>query len=557
MKGYMQTFSLRDMFLLCRIRKEVSVNQNKNSFLMPLIFAIVLAFGVLIGTKIGPAVNSKPQYTAKGDNALIREVMGYIKEQYVDTVNIDSIVNLMTQNYLNSPSTIDSIVKFLDPHSSYIHKEDLQSFNEDLEGNFEGVGIEFNIINDTILVVAALTGGPSEKVGIMPGDKIIKINDSLVAGNGITNEKVMTKLRGEKGTHVDVAIYRKGVPGLLDFDIRRAEIPVLSIDASYMADSVTGYIKINKFSKDTPLELDEALNKLLGQGMQKLILDLRGNPGGFLSDAVDMADEFLPDHKLIVYTQGRAVGRHDYFAEKNGLFETGRMEVLINEYSASASEILAGALKDNGRATIIGRRSFGKGLVQQVYPLPDSSALRLTIARYYTPDGRCIQRPYDQGVDAYYQEYLEILENGGELPDSLKKNDKTDWGIHPDIWVSVDTTPDVEFFNVLFNKGYIQQFTYSHYSENPAVYDTYKSLDDFEKNFSVSDDLYREFIRYAAKRDSSVRASDPEFAGAQKRISLAIEAFIARQKWGNDGFYTFLNKFDDTYQVALKHIEMQ
>ncbi len=527
---------------------------KNNRYLLPLAFAGVLAFGVLVGVKIAPVTSSKPLITShEVDDNRISEILKFISYRYVDSVNVDSIMDDFIYDYLNDPETIDEIFKKLDPHSSYIHKEDLQSFNDDLDGNFDGIGIEFNIIDDTILIVAALSGGPSEKIGIMAGDKIIKINDSIVAGNGITNEKVVKKLRGKKGTEVKVEVIRNGDKRLIPFKIIRDVIPVSSIDVAYMADENTGYIKVNKFAKETPVEFADALQGLVNKGMKDLIVDLRGNPGGYLYGAVELADEFLAGEPLIVYTNGRAVGRDDYRAGKNGLFEQGNLVLLINEFSASASEILAGALQDNKRATIIGRRSFGKGLVQEVYPLPDSSAVRLTIARYYTPSGKLIQRPYADGVDEYYSEYISILANGGELPDSLKGKYGS-WGINPDIHVAVDSTPVNKTFNVLFNRGYIQQFSYSTFSENPKAFANYNSVDEFIANYKVSDEQFSKFLKYVSVHDSDHVVSAADISAARPRIETGMKAFIARQKWGNEGYYKYMNQIDNIFLEGVKKL---
>ena len=524
---------------------------------MPIAFAGVLALGVMIGTKISP-FTTKPSLTNyHKENSRIDDIVNFISQRYVDSINVDSIMNAFVGDYLNDPATIDEFFKKLDPHSSYIHKEDLQGFNEELEGNFDGVGIEFNIVDDTILVVAALSGGPSERLGIKAGDKIIMINDSTVAGNGITSDGVMHKLRGKKGTEVNVKIQRKGESNLLAFKIIRDVIPVTSIDASYMIDDKTGYIKVNKFAEETPLEFDNALQTLINSGMKNLILDLRGNPGGYLTGAVELADQFLGGTPLIVYTNGRSVGRTDYRAGKNGLFERGNLVVLINEYSASAAEILAGALQDNKRATIIGRRSFGKGLVQQVFPLPDTSAIRLTIARYYTPSGKSIQRPYTDGVDAYYDQYVSIMMNGGELPDSLKtdKNKNIDWGIHPDIHVSMDTSELNKTLNYLMNRSLVQEFAYSTYSSNPKAFSGYKDVADFKNNYSVSDAMFSKFVSFAVAHDPEKGVTENEIIACRSKISIGIEALIARQVWGDTGYYTFMNQMDDAYLRAVQFIE--
>ncbi|MFN0275521.1 MAG: S41 family peptidase [Chitinophagales bacterium] len=528
--------------------------EQKPSFnwLMPVLFAVVLAFGVFIGTIISPAVQQKKSLFSRSGTSQVESILSYIDARYVDSINTDSVIDAIVNAYLNEPSTLEDLLKHLDPHSSYIPKQDLQSFNEDLEGEFDGVGIEFNIINDTIYIVSALSGGPSEDAGILSGDKIITIDDSLVAGKSITNERVMKKLRGQKGTQVKLGIKRFGEPALLSFTITRDAIPVHSLDVAYMMDDKIGYMKLNKFSKDTPDEFRAGLKKLTDSGMKKLILDLRGNPGGYLSGAVQIADELLDGSKLIVYTDGRSVGRRDYEAQYQGLFEKGDIVVLVNEGSASASEILAGALKDNKRATIVGRRTFGKGLVQEVYPLPDSSALRLTIARYYTPSGVSIQRSYDHGVDAYYNEYADIVLNGGELPDSLKGKIDVNWGIVPDRFVKTDTSDNSKTFNLLFNKLYIQRFAYTYYGDNTSEFSKYNSVEQFRNEFTISDAMFAKFIAYANAQDSSLQLNPASINGSKTKITAAIKAFLARQKWNDAGFFPLMNEIDEDVMEALK-----
>ena len=527
-----------------------------NRYLIPIGFAITLAMGVLIGVKISPFSAGRPSYTSQyAGNQRINDILNFISQRYVDSLNVDSLMDAFVGDYLNKPETIDELFKKLDPHSSYIHKEDLTGFNEELDGNFDGVGIEFNIVEDTILVVAAMSGGPSAKLGIMAGDKIIKIDDSLVAGIKIQSEQVIKKLRGKKGTQVKVNIKRPGEKNLLAFSITRDVIPITSIDAAYMIDKQTGYIKVNKFSEKTPFEFDDALTTLVSSGMKNLVLDLRYNPGGYLSGAVALADHFLAGTPLIVYTEGRAVGRSDYTAGKPGLFEKGNVVVLVNEYSASASEILAGALQDNKRASIVGRRSFGKGLVQQVYDLNDSSAIRLTIARYYTPSGKSIQRPYSEGVDAYYEQYMSIVMNGGELPDSLQSNEKIDWGIHPDVYVPIDTTPINQTLNYVLNRSYIQQFSYSNYSSNPKAFAEFDNMQTFASDYVVSDVMFNKFIQYVITHDTDKGVTEAEIRAAKPKIDNAIKAYIARQKWGDNGYYTNMNKMDDTVLKAMEQFK--
>ena len=500
-------------------------------------------------------MQSKPStIQAQRSYTKIDSIVQYIDNRYVDPVNTDSLIDVMVSDYLNDPATIDVFFKYLDPHSNYIHKEDIQAFNEDLQGNFDGIGIEFNIVNDTIIVVTALSGGPSEKLGILSGDKIIKINDTIVAGTSISNEQVISQLRGKKGTIVRVHMLRAGEPELIEFKIERDVIPVKSVDVAYMVDATTGYIRVNKFSRDTPREFSEGMRTLSEGGMKSLILDLRGNPGGFLTGAVDLADHFLGKKELIVYTDGRSVGRRDYNAGKIGIFEEGQLIVLVNEGSASASEILAGALQDNGRAKIIGRRTFGKGLVQEVYDLPDTSAIRLTVARYYTPSGKSIQRSYNEGTDAYYEDYMEIVMNGDT--DSLN-GEKADWGIEPDIFVELDTSAENRAFNKLYNKGLIQQFSYSYYSKNRALFNNFSSVKDFEENFMVNDNLFNDFLIYAKSHSAESVPEAHLVEAVRPKVSTAIKAIMARQHWGNEGFYPIMNNLDPEFRAAINYISQQ
>lgn len=525
------------------------MSTSRFSSYQPFFFALVLAFGVFIGVMLGPIMGSKPTPTqARSTYTRMDSILAYIDNRYVDSINTDSLLDVMITNYLNDPATIDSFFKFLDPHSNYIHKEDLQGFNEDLEGNFDGIGIEFNILNDTILVVTALSGGPSEKLGIQSGDQIIRIDDTLVAGIGVTNQQVMSMLRGKKGTVVEVDIKRRGENELIPFRITRDVIPVHSVDVAYMIDDITGYIKVNKFSANTPYEFADAVIKLNSRGMKQLILDLRSNPGGYLQGAVSLADQFIPGKELIVYTEGRAVGRTEERSGKAGLFEQGKLIVLVNEGSASASEILAGALQDNHRATIVGRRSFGKGLVQEVYPLPDTSAVRLTIARYYTPSGKSIQRSYANGTDAYYDEYMQIVMNGDS--DSVNGR-KADWGIAPDVEVALDTSDLSRRFNRLYNLGLVQQFSYGWYGNHKKQMEGYADVQAFQKDFHMSDEMFRSFLNYVSDKEPEQSLPADTASLLRPRIETGIMAVLARQQWGNDGFFPILNSMDPDIQAAL------
>src|ERR1043165_1424874 len=389
--------------------------QQQNNPYKPFIYALILVFGVMLGFIVNSLTSGK-QTVLNHNYDKVEDILNYVDQKYVDTINRTQLMD----------KTIEKMLSNLDPHSVYIPAQEVSEANEGLEGNFEGIGIEFYIVQDTITVVTAISGGPSEQVGIKAGDRIIKINDSIVSGIKIKDTDVKHRLRGPKGSGVKVSILRAGAKDLLKFDIKRDKIPLYSIDASYMVNGEIGYIRISQFSSTTHQEFNEKLQELQNKGMKKLIVDLRGNPGGYLQAATSIADELISGEKLLVYTNGKAYDRQDYKAGKGGLFEKGPLCVLIDQGSASASEILSGAIQDWDRGTIIGRTSFGKGLVQEQYDLPDNSAIRLTVARYYTPSGRCIQRSYDKGSEQYYNEIYERYARGEFVhEDSIISKDTT------------------------------------------------------------------------------------------------------------------------------------
>lgn len=525
---------------------------------LPIIFALLLILGVYIGLKInvegnrnGFLQNVIAHRDASGNK--LENILDYIEDQYVDTINKKALVN----------NTLRDMLQNLDPHSAFISAEELKATNEPLQGNFEGIGIEFNIINDTICVISALSGGPSEEVGIMAGDRIVKIEGKNAAGVKITNKDVMTKLRGEGGTQVNVSIQRAGVRKLLEFTITRGTIPIYSVDVAYMLNSSIGYIKVSRFASTTYEEYLEAYKKLAEKGMQKLILDLRGNPGGLLNIAVDLADEFLEKGKQIVYTEGKAHPKKVYKATSEGKFEKNEIVVLIDEGSASASEIVAGAIQDNDRGTIIGRRSFGKGLVQEQSEFPDGSAIRLTIARYYTPTGRCIQKPYDKGLEEYYREEAERYENGElEVQDSIRVNDSLKYttpggkivygggGIVPDIFVPLDTAGRSQYLFEVSNKGLLNRFAFSYVDKKRNEVKTkYNSPESFNKAFVVDKNLMSDFIAYCEK--NGVVKKEQQINVSEKILSNQLKALIARDIWGNEGFYPVLHARDHALAKAM------
>lgn len=519
---------------------------------MPLIYSLLIVFGVMLGFVISHVTAGKKVMMSQGSGKYdkIEDIISFVKLKYVDTVNTDQLTD----------NAIEKMLSTLDPHSVYIPKKDLESTNESLEGNFEGVGIEFFLVQDTITVVSAISGGPSELVGIRAGDRIIKIEDTTVAGIKIKNEDVIHKLRGQGGTTVHVSILRSGEKALKVFSIKRDKIPLYSIDAGYMIDGQTGYIKINRFSATTYKEFRKKLKELKEKGMTKLVIDLRQNPGGYLNAATEIADELLDDSKMIVYTKGKSVEKMEYKSQRPGEFENGKLTVLIDQGSASASEILSGALQDWDRGTIIGRTSFGKGLVQEQYELPDGSALRLTVARYYTPSGRCIQRSYKNGSEEYYNEISDRYKKGEFMhEDSSMIRDTTVYktskgrivygggGIKPDIFVPLDTTEDFDYLYKV--RVAIPEFIYKHYSADPAMLDKYPSLEAYNKGFTVSPELMGQFKSTLSK--DSAKLDEKRFAKLGTKIDQLIKAYLAKQKWQTDGFYYILNQDDKVVAKAL------
>lgn len=517
---------------------------------LPMILAIGVSAGILIGAKMADS-GKNPADLFSGIYKF-REVVTHIERNYVDDVNMDDLVE----------SAITSMLEKLDPHTVYIPAEDAEIAKSQLEGEFEGIGIEFNILKDTIYVVAPISGGPSEKVGLLAGDKIIRINNEEVAGKSITNRQVINLLRGKKGSEVQVDVKRKDMEEFLNFTIVRDKIPQHSVEVSYMVDSEIGYIKINRFAANTYDEFSFALQELKKQGMKKLILDLQGNPGGYMDRATNMVDEFLPADKLIVYTDGKKE-RYDskIFATSKGSFEKEPLIVLIDEGSASASEIVAGALQDNDRALVVGRRSFGKGLVQMPIGLNDGSELRLTISRYYTPSGRSIQRPYTNGLSEYNEDRLDRFEHGEFFhSDSIKFNDTLVYkttkgrivygggGIMPDYFVPLDTMMSSEYFRNLFFSNTLNEFALNYYEDHQTSLKE-KTYEDFRKNFRVDDQMLKNLVQYA--EGAGIAFNKDEFYRSEDMIKVRIKALIARSVWQEEGFYPIINDYSDVFQSAL------
>ena len=511
-------------------------------------------FTTLLISAAVSAQRGDPKATSEKFNTLLY----YIESMYVDSTDTEALVEHAIRNLLEE----------LDPHSVYISKEELQEANEPLNGSFEGIGVQFNIVKDTIYVISPISGGPSEKLGIRAGDKIIEVEGEAVAGVGITNNDVRRLLKGPKGTRVGVGIQRKGMNDLLDFTITRDKIPIFSVDATFMIDDDIGYIKVNRFAKTTMHELRESMAELKGDGMKQLILDLQGNGGGLLSTAIDMADEFLSDDKLIVYTEGRTFPREDTHGKRDGKFEKGNLIVLVDEGSASASEIVSGAVQDWDRGLIVGRRSFGKGLVQRPVPLPDGSAVRLTVQKYYTPSGRCIQKPYEDGVDAYrsekYERYLtgELLSMEGiDLPDSLRYETKLKkrsvyggGGILPDIFVPIDTTYKSDFFSAILRAGITNEFALNFVDpRRDQLSQQFPTMDVFLTDFVVSEEMMLDLVEFAEAQEVEYNAE--QYALSEFAIKTRVKALIGRNLYDYSAFYKVVNVLNPSYRKAVEILQ--
>ncbi len=516
---------------------------------LPFLFSLSMVAGMLLGYKMRDSMPAKKFFNVETRKP-VDEILDLISRRYVDSVNVGQLAD----------SAIISILSQLDPHSQYIPARLLQLANEDIAGGFYGIGVAFNIYNDTVHVISVVEGGPSKKAGLMPGDRIIKAGDSLLARKGIDGTGVMKALKGDKGTKVSVTILRDGQQKVMT--VTRDIIPVSSIDASYMIQPGTGYIRLNKFSQKTYREFMEAMTALKKQGMTGLILDLRGNGGGVLDEAVEIADEFLSGDKLITYTEGAHVKRYEYRCRREGIFETGKLMVLADEGSASASEVLMGALQDWDRATIIGRQTFGKGLVQEQYELSDNSAVRLTVSRYYTPLGRSIQRSYAQGEKAYYEEIAHRFAIADSTPvDTLiketrkkfqTKNGKTVYeggGISPDYAIMPDTTNIGIAVVRLHAAGTVSDFGYFYSVQHRSELSGYKDPVEFNKGFSIEGEPWKFFSRMAAEDSVSLdRLSARDMTFLKRNLKLSL----ARQLFRDNGYFTLYNLEDATTKKALE-----
>lgn len=524
------------------------IKNSKFQIRLPIILTIGLAAGIMIGATFA----GSEQVTSNFMKSVMkfREVMSLIDRSYVDDVDTDDMVE----------TAVTKMLEKLDPHTIYVSAKDVELSNSDLKKEFEGVGIEFNIFRDTIVVLAPLSGGPSEKVGLLAGDKIIKVDGETVAGVGITNRGVIDRLRGKKGTEVTVDIKRRRSEDLLEFTIVRDKIPQYSVEAGYMVDDEIGYIKISRFAETTYDEFREKLKYLVDQGMKKLIVDLQGNPGGYMDRAVNISDELLNNNAMIVSQEGKEPRANaEYRAYRDGLFEEGAVIVLINEGSASGSEIVAGAIQDNDRGLIVGRRSFGKGLVQSMFRLSDGSELRLTIARYYTPSGRSIQKPYDEGFSEYQQDFHQRVEHG-ELfyADSIKFDDSLKYqttkgrtvygggGIMPDYFVPLDTSS--RYYMKLRNNNVVREYALTYFQKNEKKLKRME-FDQYLQSFKVDEKMLSELV--ALGKNFGVEYDSVGFETSEKIIKTFVKASIARNAWGRESYYPVINDINEIYLEAL------
>lgn len=533
------------------------MENKKINYLLPLLIAVSIIIGMWVEKMLNQQQSGENLFVYPQANK-INTVINYIVEEYVDSVSEKDLIE----------NTIPEILDNLDPHSVYIPAEDLQQVNEPLEGNFDGIGVQFNIQKDTITVVKVISGGPSQMVGIMDGDRIVEIDGKNVASIKISTDSVMKLLRGDRGTKVDVGIVRKNVDDILDFTITRGKIPLYSVDVAYMANDTTGVIKISKFARTTFDEFVDAVKKLQKNNLKNLVIDLRGNSGGYMDAATNIADEFLPRNSLIVYTKGRSRPKSMVYASSRNLCINYDVAILLDEFSASASEILAGAIQDNDRGIIVGRRSYGKGLVQEPTMFSDGSAIRLTTARYYTPTGRSIQKPYTSGDDLeYYHDignrYMHgefMQEDSIQLNDSLKyktPGGKTVYGgggIMPDIFVAFDTTGNSDYYSKISRKGLEYQYAFEYADKNRVKLSEFKDVYTLENYLDKRiNSIFDEFIKYAEK--NGVKKAPSDIAVSEDLMKVRLKALIARNIFDNDGFYPIIKKVDKTLNVALENIQ--
>lgn len=524
----------------------------------PVYIALAVITGIYIGNKMSVSSNSSTgSIISLSPGNKLSTLIEMIDKQYVDTIDKNELIE----------EVIPEVLEQLDPHSVYIPAKDLQSVNEDLQGSFGGIGVQFNIQDDTVMVIQVISGGPSEKIGLMPGDRIVTVNDTSFTGKKISNTAVMNALRGKKGTKVKVGVERARISGVIDFEITRGDIPTYTVDVSYMLTNKTGYIRVNKFGRNTYGEFLNGIAKVTQAGCTSLIVDLRGNQGGYLEEVVRMVSEFLQRGELIVYTSGKAYPRSDYRSDGAGSMKGVRLAVLIDEWSASASEIFAGAIQDNDRGIVVGRRSFGKGLVQTQMGLGDGSALRLTISRYYTPSGRSIQKSYENGNEDYFKD-IWVRYNNGEMnsEDSIHfdkakkfytKNGRLVYGgggIMPDVFVPFDTSGITPLVENLVRKGFIYKFAFRYADENRTALNALQDVEALKVYFKTHP-IMDSFLNIA-KNEWGVKFNAEQLELSRNIIETQLKAYIARNIFDNEGFYPIFNSLDDVIDKTVELLSL-
>ncbi|MCG9970575.1 S41 family peptidase [Christiangramia crocea] len=524
--------------------------KGRNKIYTPLLLSIACAVGLILGARLN-FDTSDELFSANPKKQKLNRLIDYIDYEYVDDVNTDSIVDL----------TVNKILENLDPHSVYIPKDEYANVTENMKGDFVGIGVSFYSVQDTIVVIKALEGGPSEKLGIRGGDRILYADGNKLFNRGISNDSITRHLKGKENTRVTLKVLRKGIEDLLTFDVKRGKVPLKSVDAAYMLTENLGYIKINRFAETTYKEFSNAITGLKKKGAKQIALDLRDNPGGYLSEAINIADEFIKDEKLILYTKNKSGAIEETYAQRKGEFENGKVYVLINENSASASEVVAGALQDNDVGTIVGRRSYGKGLVQREMELGDGSAVRLTIARYYTPTGRSIQKPYENGNESYFNDYMRRYQNG-ELnsEDSITVNDSLKYvtpggkvvygggGIIPDIFVPKDTDSEKEKLTFLLRGGYMSRYVFDLLEKDRRYYNSIEK-NQFRKKIEITEEMMNGFDRYLRQMGVRVNLNGEEHKPLLKKY---LKAEMAQQLFGTNAFERYLNEDDRIIEKVIE-----
>lgn len=531
----------------------------RNKFIYPLWGLAILMLGLLLGMTInrrGEAAAPPRSYLENLEK--FQDAVRYLNANYFEDINNDKLVE----------DAINGMLTKLDPHTFYITADEMAAMEEQMRGSFDGIGIEFNILNDTLYVVTALSGGPSEKLGIQAGDRILKVDGENIAGIKLQNSDVVKRLRGPKGSKVHVSVYRKGIAGLLEFDITRDAIPVYSVDYSYMPQPTVGYMKVSRFAENTFREFREHLGKLKKQGMQSLILDLRGNPGGYMSIAQQMADDFLEEGRLVVYTDGRIPSSKSRYTATSlyNDFEKGALIVLIDEGSASASEIVSGAVQDWDRGLLVGTRSFGKGLVQQQHDLGDGSAIRVVVSRYFTPSGRCIQKPFEGKTGEEYEAEVYGRYQSGEVydeskiavPDSMKFKTHSGrvvyggGGVIPDVFVADDTSGYSKYLFAVNNAGHIRTFGYEYFDKHPELKTEFKNGLDFAQRFELTEATLQAFINFATSKGTPFVEAD--YRRSKAIISNLLKSQVGHAAFGDDATRPVLHQMDSQFQKALQLI---